>query len=145
MDRFPKEVRSRIMRSIRSRDTRPELLLLAALRTVCEREGFAMVREPKAPGRPDFQLLSGGVSLMVFCHGCFWHKCPKHFRLPKTDVGKWRAHFDSNVRRDVRVRRKLRLLGDATAVVWEHDLKDAAGAERAAARLARRFKKLLTP
>ena len=56
----------------------------------------------------------------MFCHGCFWHCCPRHFRLPGTRVEAWREHFARNVRRDRRVRRRLNRLGWRTLVVWEH-------------------------
>jgi DNA mismatch endonuclease (patch repair protein) len=128
------------MRGNRSSGTKPELRLAAALR----RAGLAT--EPgdhKLPGRPDFVM---PTRLCVFVHGCFWHLCPRHFRIPKArGAGEgWVEKFDRNRRRDARVRRQLRRLGYRTAVVWEHDLRDEEAADRAAQRILRIMERRLS-
>lgn len=126
-DTFDKATRSRIMRAIKSRDTKPEVRLRAALRglgvTVDSGEGLR--------GRPD--VLVPEARLAVFVHGCFWHRCPRHYRAPRTRAAHWRRHIAGNVRRDARVRRALRRAGYRTMVVWEHE-----PAATAAARVMRR-------
>ncbi len=127
-DRVDRATRSRIMRAIRSRDTKPEMALAAALETA----GVAFTRDNRTlPGRPDFVAMRDGTAVVVFCHGCYWHLCPRHYRPPASDG--WRRKMDANRRRDIRVRRQLRRLGWRTMVVWEHE--DAA---RAAQRVRRR-------
>jgi DNA mismatch endonuclease (patch repair protein) len=110
-DVFDAATRSRIMRAIRSRDTKPELALADALVAYgirYRRDGMRL------PGRPDFVLLRS--DLVVFVHGCFWHLCPRHYKPPSGAA--WREKMDRNRRRDVRVRRQLRRLGWRTMVVW---------------------------
>lgn len=125
-DVFDKATRSRIMRAIRSRDTGPELALASALRRI----GVRFSRIGKGlPGTPDFVLAP--VRLAVFCHGCYWHLCRRHYKAAAGE--NWRIKMDRNRRRDIRVRRQLRRLGWRTMVVWEHERPEA-GAARVAAR-----------
>lgn len=130
-DVFDRETRSRIMRAIRSRDTKPELALAAALSAL----GVAYDRPGmlRLPGRPDFVMEA--CRLAVFCHGCYWHLCPRHYKPPAGEA--WLRKMDANRRRDVRVRRQLRRLGWRTMVVWEHE--DMALAAR---RVGRRIRDL---
>lgn len=134
-DRFDAATRSRIMRAIRSRGTKPEMRLYRALHDVTPSHVACSRAKNRLPGRPDVVVLNGvtGTRVAVFVHGCFWHCCRKHFRLPKSRVDEWREHFAKNVRRDRRVRRQLRALGWRTMVVWEHE-----DAGIAAARVVRR-------
>jgi len=120
MDTVDKATRSRIMRAIKSKNTKPELALLAMLRrrvTGWSRRGKGL------PGTPDFVFKD--VKLAVFVHGCFWHLCRRHYKAPKAGAA-WLEHMDRNRRRDIRVRRRLRRLGWATMVVWEHEDMDKA-------------------
>ena len=77
--------------------------------------------------------------LIVFVHGCFWHRCRLHYRAPKTRVAHWRAAHAANVSRDARTQRRLRRLGWRTMVVWEHE-----DSGRAAERVRRRCLKIVT-
>lgn len=67
------------------------------------------------PGNPD--ALVGGV--VLFIDGCFWHGCPRHYRLPKTNAGFWRGKMDANVARDRRNTVALRRSGHRVVRVWE--------------------------
>lgn len=123
-DIFDKETRSRIMRANKSRDTKPELALAAALRRarIPYRRGTHAL-----PGTPDFVVVRhvgrpfdlAPLRLAVFMHGCFWHLCRQHYKAPASDG--WKRKMDANRRRDIRVRRRLRALGWRTMVVWEHE------------------------
>lgn len=130
-DRVSSEVRSRIMRAIRSRDTGPELALAEAM-SAAGVEFDRPNRSERLPGSPDFVVRA--ARLAVFSHGCYWHLCRLHYRQPGSDG--WRRKMDTNRRRDARVRRQLRRLGWWTMVVWEHEAA-ARGAARVAARAAR--------
>lgn len=112
-DVFDRATRSRVMRAVRSRDTKPELALARALRGVVR-----FRRDVRhLPGRPDFVVFA--PRLAVFLHGCFWHLCARHYKPPAGAA--WRRKMAGNRRRDVRVRRQLRRLGWHTMVVWEHE------------------------
>lgn len=127
MDRVDTATRSRIMRAIKSKDTKPETRLRVALSAL----GVEHSTHAHLPGSPDVKV----GSLCVFVHGCFWHCCRRHYREPKSKVLAWRDHMAKNVARDLRVRRKLNRMGLRTMVVWEHE-----DASMAAARVLRRAK-----
>ena len=60
------------------------------------------------------------VRLAVFVDGCFWHQCPEHFHMPKTNLGYWVPKLTANVERDLRIDEAL---GDdlwALLRLWEH-------------------------
>ena len=103
------------MRQQKTKGTKPELLLVDALR----RRGFKVeTHVADLPGRPDIVLPARGV--VVFVHGCFWHGCPWHFRTPKHNSKWWVEKIARNKARDQRKAAKLRRLGWSVMAVWEH-------------------------
>lgn len=113
------ETRSRMMRSIRGKDTKPELLLRRALHAF----GFRYRLHQKGlPGRPD--LVFPKYRAAVFVHGCFWHRhpgCPKA-TTPATREDFWRSKFAENTARDRRNIDRLQSAGWRVLVVWECEL-----------------------
>jgi DNA mismatch endonuclease (patch repair protein) len=89
-DFLSKETRSRVMARIRSKDTRPELLLRRALWA----EGVRGWRvHPKVlPGRPDLAFTRWRVA--VFVDGRFWHGHPDFFT-----PGKSGEYWDAKIAR----------------------------------------------
>ena len=59
----------------------------------------------------------------VFVNGCFWHGCPEHFRIPKTNVGFWMEKISRNVKRDRTTVEMLENKGFTVYVLWEHNLR----------------------
>jgi len=116
MDRLDSSARSALMARIRGRDTTPEILVR---RTLHARGIRFRLHRRDLPGSPDVVL--PGRHLCIFVHGCFWHRHPgcRHASMPASNVSFWTEKFARNVRRDRRVRRRLRALGWRTAVVWE--------------------------
>ena len=76
---------------------------------------------PDLPGRPDILLRDGAVC--VFVHGCFWHGCKDHFRVPKTNSTFWSEKIIRNSERHKKSEQALWALGYRTFVMWEHDIK----------------------
>ena len=76
---------------------------------------------PKIEGNPD--ILLKDTKTAVFLHGCFWHKCPKCYRKPKTNKTYWISKIDNNVKRDNRNKKIVRSAGYNVIVVWEHQIK----------------------
>lgn len=119
-DNLSPKVRSYIMSRIRSKDTKPELLV----RSFLHRAGYRFrLHRRDLPGRPDIVLPKYKVAIMV--HGCFWHAHQGCwiFRMPKTRTAWWTAKLHGNRRRD---RRALRLLNKAdwtTITLWECELQ----------------------
>ncbi len=115
VDVLTKEQRSRNMACIRSTGTKPELILKPLL---CSK-GF--VYQPKnILGRPDFAHI--GKKVAVFVDGCFWHKCSKCFKTPKTRTYFWKKKIQRNVKRDQNVNNSLTKDHWKVLRIWEHEI-----------------------
>lgn len=112
-----KLTRSENMSRIRSKDTKPEILLRKALWA----KGFRYRLHSDLPGRPD--LVFPRFRLAVFMDGCFWHGCPQHYAAPKTRADFWKNKLRRNVLRDMEVEDQLADMGWKSLRFWEHDLK----------------------
>ena len=81
MDKLTKTERSALMSRIKSKDTKPELIV----RSTVHRMGFRYRLHLKTlPGCPD--LVFSRRKKVVFVHGCFWHghKCRAGRNKPET-------------------------------------------------------------
>jgi DNA mismatch endonuclease (patch repair protein) len=107
--------RSRMMASIRSRDTQPERAVRRALHA---RGCRFRLHSRTLPGRPDIVLPR--YRAVVLVHGCFWHghRC-QLFRLPGTRREFWREKIRRNRARDRRVLKSLAAAGWRAVTVWE--------------------------
>ena len=120
-DIFTARKRSEIMSLIRSHGTRPELRLREIMCAAVGRRKLVF-NDAKLPGCPDAVIPS--LRVAVFADGCFYHSCPKHGHIPKSNAAYWRPKLTRNCRRDTLASRRLRSLGFHVWRVWEHDLKD---------------------
>ena len=73
------------------------------------------------PGKPDFTFRK--EKLTLFVDGCFWHRCPKCYREPKTNADFWKNKIENNVKRDRKVTNELRQAGWSVIRLWECQLK----------------------
>ena len=104
------------MSRIRSRHTKPELIL----RSLLHRSGFRFrINYNKLPGSPDIVLPK--YKTVIFVHGCFWHRHPTCSKAttPNTNKNYWQKKFDKNVSRDIEIRKELKSLKWHVLVVWE--------------------------
>ena len=104
------------MSRIRSRDTKPELVV----RSLVHRMGYRFrLHRKDLPGKPD--LVFPKLCKVPFVHGCFWHmhRCRYGRVKPKTNARFWEEKRRGNVARDRRSRRALRRLGWDLLVIWE--------------------------
>lgn len=118
------------MASIRSRDTKPEVLV----RRVAHALGYRFrLHSRSVPGSPD--LVFPRLRAVVFVHGCFWHRhtCPTGRKVPKSRLDYWGPKLARNAARDKRTLRALRRDGWRVLVVWECQTRDV---ERLRERLA---------
>jgi DNA mismatch endonuclease, patch repair protein len=132
-DSVPKAKRSQMMAGIRSKNTKPELLV----RSYLHRQGFRFrLHAKKLPGHPDIVLAKYRAA--IFVHGCFWHQHPgcKYAYEPKSRQEFWRHKFDRNVERDQEVRQALIESGWRVMVVWECGLKTNAARDHGLATVA---------
>lgn len=107
--------RSRMMASIRGKNTKPELTIRKALYAKGLRYKLH-VRE--LPGKPDLVFLK--YKTVVFVHGCFWHQhgCAKS-TIPKTNVEFWTMKLETNRARDKLQIIELLSTDWRVAVIWE--------------------------
>lgn len=121
MDIVDREARSRMMRGIRSKDTKPEL----AVRRLAHRMGYRFrLHRRDLPGSPD--LVFAGRRKVIFVHGCYWHRhagCPFAYS-PKSRVDFWNEKFASNVARDAAALTSLREGGWDPLIIWECESSD---------------------
>lgn len=106
------------MAAIRGRGNKATELRMMALLREAGIHGWR--RHLPLPGRPDFAFPS--LRLAIFVDGCFWHACPKHFRMPKNARAFWEKKISQNRQRDLSANRALRRKGWVVARVWEHAL-----------------------
>jgi DNA mismatch endonuclease (patch repair protein) len=109
----------------RRRDTKPEVRLRSALhRRGLRFRNDLLVRCEGVKVRPDIVFTKRRVA--VFVDGCFWHGCPEHMHMPKTNQDYWVPKLDRNMERDRRVDAALEADGWTVVRIWEHDDLDSA-------------------
>ena len=109
------------MQAVRSKNTRPELLV----RRLLHANGYRYrLHSKKLPGCPD--LVFPGRKKVLFIHGCWWHghDCLRGSRVPKTNVVYWTKKVIRNRKRDADSRKQLEEQGWKVLAVWECELND---------------------
>ncbi|MYB35127.1 MAG: DNA mismatch endonuclease Vsr [Gammaproteobacteria bacterium] len=120
MDNVSSSTRSRMMRAIPSKNTKPEISLRKGLFKAGIR--FRLHRKDLA-GKPDIVLTK--YNAVIFVHGCFWHRHEGCYlaTMPATRTDYWVRKFNSNVERDDRNCKRLISTGWRVAIVWECGLR----------------------
>lgn len=139
----PEEKRSANMAAIRSKDTKPELIVRRGL----WKRGFRYrLNHKRLPGHPDLVLRK--YRTCIFVNGCFWHghevtlpymiseetddgQCSKDSqivnsvccKIPKTNRKFWVNKIRRNKERDKEEQRRLAKMGWHCITVWECELK----------------------
>ncbi|MGE4519058.1 MAG: very short patch repair endonuclease [Desulfobacteraceae bacterium] len=120
MDNLTRAHRSWNMSRIKSRDTKPELIV----RSILHRMGYRFrLHRKDLPGKPDIVLSK--YNTIIFVHGCFWHRhegC-KYAYFPKSKVDFWEAKFQANIKRDAEVLDQLSEMGWNVLIIWECEVK----------------------
>ena len=133
MDRLTAQQRHANMAAIRSKDTKPEMIVRRGL----WKRGFRYrLNHKRLPGHPDLVLKK--YRTCIFVNGCFWHghhinlpfddlqftiensECCK---IPKTNREFWIAKIRRNKKRDKEDQRQLAAMGWHCITVWECELK----------------------
>lgn len=120
MDRMTREQRHKCMSAIRSRNTRPEMIVRKFLFSHGSRYRLF---DSRLPGHPDLVLRK--YRTVIFVNGCFWHghEGCKYFVLPKTNTAFWKDNIERNRERDKTERQQLASLGWHTITIWECQLR----------------------
>ncbi len=120
VDIFTKEKRSEVMRSIKSKDTRPEMIV----RKFIYAQGFRYrLHQKSLIGKPDIVLKY--LKTVINIHGCFWHghKNCKFYKMPKSNIAYWKQKISNNILRDKIAQKTLRKEGWNIITIWECSLK----------------------
>ena len=122
-DWLTKEHRHKNMSAIRSKNTKPEILVRKFLFS----RGFRYrLNHSRLPGHPDIVLRK--YRTVIFVNGCFWHGhdgC-KYFVLPKTNTEFWENKIKGNKERDIKEQKELAAMGWHCITIGECQLKSAA-------------------
>ena len=103
------------MSRIRGSNTKPELMIKH------NTDGRKLRYQPRGiRGSPDFANKRRKIA--VFVDGCFWHKCPKCYRPPKSNRKFWNAKIERNTERDKLANRQMRKDGWTVLRFWEHQV-----------------------
>jgi DNA mismatch endonuclease Vsr len=118
-DIFTPEKRTNIMRSVKNKNTLPELIIQSLLRDI----GVEYEREKKLLNcRPD--IIIKDMKKVIFMHGCFWHghDC-KRGNLPETNSLFWVNKIAKNKERDLKNYNELKNAGWDYLVIWGCEVK----------------------
>ncbi|GGF28794.1 very short patch repair endonuclease [Hymenobacter cavernae] len=121
-DKITPAERSQNMRQIRSKDTKPEMLV----RRYLHAQGFRYrLHDKRLPGKPDIVLPRFKTAVVI--QGCFWHKhgngCGIRAKAPKSNLAYWEPKLERNVQRDRFTHAALREAGWQVLVIWECSLE----------------------
>lgn len=116
-----REYRSRVMRAVKSRDTKPEMLVR---RTVHGMGYRYRLHRKDLPGKPDLVFPARRKAILV--HGCFWHghDCARGARMPKSNRAYWERKISRNRERDARSQESLKRDGWRVMTIWECQMRD---------------------
>ncbi len=121
-DVHSKATRSYNMSRIKSKDTKPEILVRKFLFS----KGFRFkLHDKNLPGKPDIVLPK--YKTVINIHGCFWHGhngC-RYFVVPKTRTKWWTDKITINKQHDTKNTRLLKKAGWKVVTLWECNLKKA--------------------
>lgn len=120
MDNHTPQQRHKNMASVKSKGTKPEILV----RKYLWRRGFRYsLNSSRLPGHPDIVLRK--YRTCIFVNGCFWHgheRC-KYAHLPATNYNFWKTKIEKNKERDKQEQKQLAKMGWHTITIWECELK----------------------
>jgi DNA mismatch endonuclease (patch repair protein) len=115
LDKISKEKRSKIMASIRSKNTKPEIVFRNAL------SSKQLTFETNC-GSEKIDIAFPSEKIAIFVDGCFWHGCPIHGHIPTTHPEYWAPKLRRNIERDKSQNERLRNKGWLVLRFWEHEL-----------------------
>mgnify|MGYP001048168530 CR=1 FL=1 len=73
-------------------------------------------------GKPDIAIKK--YKIAIFVDSCFWHSCPEHRVMPKTNEEFWRKKLEANKARDNEVNQFYLSQGWNVLRIWEHEFRE---------------------
>ncbi|MCA1063884.1 very short patch repair endonuclease [Rossellomorea sp. AcN35-11] len=87
------------------------------------KEGYRFRRNTRSLfGKPDISIKK--YKVVIFIDSCFWHSCPIHGNMPKTNAEFWKEKLVRNRRRDDEVTSHYTFSGWNILRIWEHEVKE---------------------
>lgn len=114
------------MSVLRRRDNGPEL----AVRRLLHAAGLRYRVAWPIPGqrRRTIDIAFTRARVAVYIDGCFWHGCPEHFVMPRSNRGWWTDKIEMNRARDRSATEQLTDLGWTVLRFWEHEAPESVAA-----------------
>jgi DNA mismatch endonuclease, patch repair protein len=117
-DNLTKEQRRKNMQAIKSQSK-----LENKVTRELWKQGIRFRKNVKSlPGKPDIAIKK--YKLVIFIDSCFWHVCPLHGNMPKSNEEYWLKKLNRNQARDKEVNKYYKENGWEILRVWEHELKE---------------------
>lgn len=115
------------MQGNRSRDTKPELAVRRAVHASGLRYRVDFRPIPTLNRRADLVFTRAKVA--VFVDGCFWHGCPEHHTIARTNASFWAEKVRDNRERDANTDELLDKAGWIVIRAWEHEPPELVAAQ----------------
>jgi DNA mismatch endonuclease, patch repair protein len=85
--------------------------------------GYRFRRNSKALfGKPDISIKK--YKAVIFIDSCFWHFCPIHGRIPRSNTEYWHKKYLKNTTRDEKVNNYYNEKNWNILRVWEHEFME---------------------
>jgi len=120
-DIFSKEKRSEIMRKVKNKNTKPEMVI----RELLTQMGYKYrLSTKKLHCKPD--IIFPSKKKVIFINGCFWHghDC-KRGRLPETNKEFWQQKIQKNIERDQINYSECNKEGWSYLIFWQCEIKSS--------------------
>ncbi|WP_066392260.1 very short patch repair endonuclease [Neobacillus mesonae] len=116
-DNLTKEQRTKNMKAIKSQSALENRVTKALWKM-----GFRFRKNARLIGKPDIAIKKDKI--VIFIDSCFWHNCPLHGNMPKSNREYWEKKLERNKKRDIEVTKYYRDMGWNILRVWEHEFKE---------------------
>jgi DNA mismatch endonuclease, patch repair protein len=116
-DNLTKEQRKKNMKSIKSVSKLEDIVS-----SKLWKKGYRVRRNTSdLMGKPDFSIKK--YKIVIFIDSCFFHCCPIHGNMPKSNIDYWKPKLRRNMERDREVNIFYKENGWQLLRIWEHEVK----------------------
>ncbi|WP_113928809.1 very short patch repair endonuclease [Bacillus sp. P14.5] len=116
-DNLTREQRTKNMKAIRSQSK-----LENRVSRELWQKGIRFRKNVKSlPGKPDIAIKK--YKVVIFIDSCFWHVCPSHGNMPKSNQDYWLKKLKRNQERDKEINKYYLENNWELIRIWEHEFK----------------------